>query len=247
MKRAHLRNVVRAGIILLTAGSMLHAAEYTEIRVDGNDGWSDVSYTGGTLTYASDDANGAFNTMVLKEDTGTLPGDAANIRVGITTDFQDYNESLTEPARALFTGGLLDLVFDYSPDGGSTITSHQLRGAITQGSLEITAAYEDYSTLTGIFQFDTNDPEWGVENLPGSNNWPAPGVSTSVALTFAIGADLSQLKDGTTALWQAVNFPEAGVTYDTSFSFFPEERPIPEPTSLLLAALGALALLRRPF
>ena len=36
-----------------------------------------------------------------------------------------------------------------------------------------------------------------------------------------------------------------GVTYDSQFSIFPEERPIPEPASLLMLGLGSLLALHR--
>jgi len=238
------------GLAVNSAG----AAEYTEIQDNTFDGVNDASYTGHVLTWSADD-NGspaASSILTLIEDTGFVPGYTGNVHLEISTNFIDYNSTLQSPARAYFTGGSLALNFDYwdgvtyddSPfDTIPHITSHELSGPISQASVEITSTSPTLSTLTGIINFNSN---LGIENLPSSNNWPAPGQSTAVALTFAIGADLSPYLNDPEAWNQDVN-PNS-VTFDTQFSMFPNEQPIPEPTALALLAAGCIPFLyrRRP-
>lgn len=233
--------------ILLATASAVQAGAYTEIQNNAFDGVNDASYVGKQLWWCTDDFSG-YNILTLIEDTGPLTGLTGNVALELYSNFQNYNSTLTTPPKAYFTGGLMNLTFDYSSDGGTTWTPYQLRGSISQGSVEITSTSSSLSTLTGIFQFDTNDPTGGVgvENLPGSNNWPAPGKSTAVALSFAIGYDLSPLLVNP-ELWNydlPTNIP--GVRYlDTHFSLYPDERPIPEPASMLLLAVGSILVLPR--
>jgi hypothetical protein len=229
-------------LVVFASASAVYAAQYTEVQNNAFDGVNDATYVSHVLTWSANDVTG-FNILTLIEDTGVVPGLTGNVDLTLSSTFQNYNVTLTSPARAYFLGGQMNLTFDYSPDG-SVWTSHQLRGKIAQGSVEITSATPTLSTLTGIFQFDTNDSLLGVENLPSSNNWPASGLSTAVALSFAIGADLTPLLTDPAAWDQDI--PEtAGVIFDTQFSLFPEERPIPEPASLLLLLGGSIVFLRR--
>jgi len=230
-------------VALCAIASVLHAAEYTEIQNNAFDGVNDATYVDHVLDWYSSDSTG-FNILTLIEDTGVVPGYTGNVALHLSSTFQNYNQTLQNPARAYMAGGMLDLTFDYSADEGNTWTSHQLRGTVSEGSVEITSTSPDLSTLTGIFRFNTNDPVWGVENLPSSNNWPAVDESTAIALSFAIGADLSPYLNDPLAWDQDI--PEtAGVVFDTQFSMFPEERPIPEPGSLLMLLGGGLFVLLR--
>jgi hypothetical protein len=231
-----------AVVVSCVMASALQASQYTEIQNNAFDGVNDATYVSHVLDWHSNDVTG-FNILTLIEDTGTVPGFTGNVMLHLSSTFQDYNQTLQSPPRAYVAGGILDLTFDYSSDG-TTWTSHQLRGSVSQGSVEITSTSPTLSTLTGIFHFNSNDPVLGVENLPSSNNWPAPGQSTAVALSFAIGADLSAYKNDPLA-WD-VNIPETpGVIFDTQFSLFPEERPIPEPAGLLLLLVGGLLAFHR--
>lgn len=226
---------------VLTIASVSFGSAYTEIQNNAFDGVNDATYVNHVLTWSSNDVTG-FNMLTLIEDTGVVPGFTGDVSLSITSTFQNYNSTLQNPARALFAGGVVDLTFQYSPTG-AVWTSHQLRGTISQGSVEITSTSPTLSTLTGIFNFNTN-AAGGMENLPSSNNWPAPGYSTAVALSFAIGADLSPLKNNPAA-WDS-NIPQTpSVVFDTQFSFYPEERPIPEPASMALLVMGCLVALRR--
>src|SRR5687767_13634762 len=188
MKRNHALCIVSLVTLGMVVGSA-NAAQYTEIQDNAFDGVNDASYVGGVFTWSADD-NGdpaASQILTLIEDTGFVPGFTGNVHMEISTNFVDFNSTLQSPPRAYFTGGNLSLTFDYSPDG-VIITSHELSGTISQASIEVTSTSANLSTLSGIIIFDSNT---GVENLPSSNNWPAAGNSTAVALTFAIGEDLS--------------------------------------------------------
>ncbi len=229
-----------AFLAVMCSASFVYALEYTEIQNDAFDGVSDASYTGGVFSWSTSDTTG-FNLLSLYEDNAIVPGNTSNVTLTISgLTFQNYGV-LPGPPRAFLTGGNLTLTFDY--DTGGPVTSHQLSGPVSGASIEITAAGPGFSTLTGIVNFDTN---LGVENLPSSNNWPAVGESTAVALTFAIGADLSSYQ--TAAGW-ASDMPDDGdgVDYETVFSIVPEEQPIPEPAGLLLLAAGSLLFGRRRF
>ncbi len=225
----------------IAAATSAYAAQYTEIQDNAFDGVNDASYTGGVFTWDAND-NGvptAAQILTLLEDTGPVPGTTGNVHLHINSTFVDFGSTLTNPNRAYLTGGLFKLTFDYSPDG-INVTSHELSGPISEASVEVTSASAGLSTLTGIVNFNSN---LGVENLPSSNNWPATGESTAVALTFAIGADLSAYQ--TAAGWANDMPVPPSVVFDTQFSIFPEERPVPEPVSMLLLAVGSLLCIHR--
>ena len=235
MRRLTFGAVFAATLVSLAVAPALYAAQYTEIQNDAYDGVNDGSYVGGVMTWSSSDAAGAFNILTLLEDTGPVPGYTGNVVLTITSNFAAYTSTLTSPPRAYLTGGSMSLTFDYYTPDLSSMTSHELSGPISQGSIEVTSTSPTLSTLTGIFNFDTNA---GVENLPSSNNWPATDESTAVALSFAFGANLDGFE------WDSDLTPPS-VNFDTQFSLFPEERAIPEPASLMLLALGGLPLLAR--
>jgi hypothetical protein len=221
----------------LTCASWAQAVEYTEIQNDAFDGVSDASYTGGVFSWSTSDTSGS-NILTLYEDNLPVPGTTSNVTLTISgLVFQNFGV-LPGPPRAYLTGGNMSLTFDYS--NGGPITSHELSGPVSEASIEITASGPGLSTLSGIVNFNSN---LGVENLPSSNNWPAIGESTAVALTFAIGADLGAYD--TAAGWQNDMPDPQDVTYDTVFSIVPEEHVIPEPVSLALLALGSLLCVRR--
>ncbi len=228
-------------VLAILASPSVHAAAYTEIHDNAFDGVNDASYIGGVFTWDADD-NGspmASQLLTLLQDTGPVPGFTGNVHIHISSTFQNYNSTLQSPPRAYLTGGTFKLTFDYT-DGINPITSHELSGPISEASVEITSTSSALSTLTGIVNFNSN---LGVENLPSSNNWPAAGESTGIALTFAIGADLSNYKNNASA-WQNDMPQGQGVTFDTQFSIVPEDRGVPEPTSVALLALGSLITLR---
>jgi len=216
--------------------SAAYAAQYQSITVDARDGYPDLHYVNHVVTYDSPDAEGAWNLVTLTEDTGVLPDLTSDVRVYMTSTYQNFGVTLPDPARAYFTGGLVDLTFNYNG------VARELKGPISEGSMMITHAEDAYSVISAKFQFDTN-AAGGVENLPGSGIWPATGKSTAVALTLYVGGNLSAMETDPAA-WD-VNLPNVTVRPETLFNYYPAEMPIPEPTGLALLALGALALLRR--
>jgi hypothetical protein len=247
MKR---KNVLLQAAVLtvMTTASTLLAAEYTEIQDNAFEGVNDASYVGGSFHWSADDNDGsnpASQLLTLIEDTGTVPGFTGNVVLDIQTNFVDFNSTLQGPARAYFTGGALSLTFDYwdgvSVDGNNDpiISSHQLSGPISQASVRVTSVEDGQSSLTAIINFDTN---LGVENLPSSNNWPAIGESTAVALTFALNADLSAYMTDASAWLQDI---ATTTVFDSQVSMYPNEQPIPEPTGLLMLVAGSIPFIYR--
>lgn len=234
--------ILLAVSLVMAVTVMVHAAAITKIENNAFDGVSDATYVNKVLTYHTDDVSG-FNVLDLYQDGIQMDGYTWNVSLTMSSTFQDYAQTLPQPPRAFFQGGSMNLTFEYSGDEGATWTQHVLSGVITQGSVEITSTSPTLSTMTGVFNFDTAQ---GAVNLPYGDTWPATGLSTAVALSFAIGADLTPLTQHP-ELWQEDLIPaQRNFIFDTQFGLFPEQRPIPEPTiGLLFLAGGGLVIVRR--
>jgi hypothetical protein len=241
MKGLQYQHFVCAGLALLGLVAAASGSAITEIHDDAFDGVNDATYINHVLTWSSSDFNNQFNIVTVVQDGDPLPGWSSNVVLSLTSNFQNYNQTLQSPARGYFTGGSVSLTFDYTEDFVNW-TPCQLSGPVTQGSVEIGNTSPTLSTLTGIFNFDTAQ---GAVAMPNGSVWPATGLSTAVALTFAIGADLSAYK-ADPAAWDQ-NLPgSSSVMFDTQFAMFPEQRPIPEPTlGLLFLAASGLWVVRR--
>ena len=235
MKRSCFGAWVALLVLLVTAN--VYATNITSIHNNAFDGVSDAEYINKVLTYETSDFTGSFNMLTISQDGVAMPGWTGNVILSFHSNFQDYNATLL--GQAFFTGGYLSLEFDYSPDRGATWQHCVLSGAIDTGSVEITSTSPKLSTMSGVFYFDTAQ---GQAVMPNGNVWPAEGLSTCIALTFAIGADLSYLKANPNA-WEYDIIPtQQGFIFDTQFGFY----PIPEPaTGLLAFAVGGLIVARR--
>ena len=237
MKGKHFFKSCVAIVATFVIVSVAHAAVYSEVQLNASDGYDDGGYAGGVLSW--DVASPHTPTVSLITDEGNLGappvGFTRSIEYHVTSNFQDYNSTLTGPARAYFTGGSVSLTFEHATSPAGPWTAYELSGPIAEASVEITSidAQNQTSWLTGILQFDTRTVSGGVANLPGSLMpavWPASGLSSGISLTWSIGQDLTGFD------WSTDINPS--VLWDTQVAFRPEEVPIPEPGTLLLGLLG---------
>ncbi len=212
---------------LLAMAVRASGQEYTEIQSNAFNGVNDVSYDGSVFTWDAVDNSDPRESQVLSlyEDNSPVPGSTGNVHIHVESNFVNYNSTLHNPARAYLTGGLFSLTFDFwdgvtvDGDGDPIVTSHELSGPISVAYVEITFTSSTQSWLMGIFKFKSN---LGVVNLPSSNNWPAPCESVAVALDFAVGADLERWRNNAEA-WNDPMPSAMAITYDSQFSFVPEQ------------------------
>ncbi|MCL2330731.1 MAG: PEP-CTERM sorting domain-containing protein, partial [Phycisphaerae bacterium] len=224
-------------LVALLVAATGYATNITSIHNNAFDGVSDAWYESEVLEYKTSDFDGAFNMLTVSQDGVAMSGWTGNVVLDFYSHFHDYGTTL--PGQAFFTGGYLSLDFDYSPDQGATWQHCILSGVIDAGSVQITSTSPTLSTMSGVFYFDTAQ---GQTVMPDSNIWPATGLSTCVALTFAIGHDLSYLRDHAEA-WKYDIIPDQhNFIFDTQFGFY----PIPEPaTGLLVFVVSGLVVARR--
>jgi len=244
MRRKWSAVVVVLACSLLCGASVQAAMYYTHIENQSSRTQGQASYADGSFTWHMNDIEG-YNLLTLFEDTATL-SNAYDVSLDVTlAQFIDFGVTLTTPApRAYFRGGMVDLRFTYDDEFG-TPQYYQLKGPVTQASAAVTSVQltpEVKSTVTSVINFDTNDALEGVESLPDSNNWPATGESTGIGLTLVLNYDLRPFLSA--GGWENNTVP--GTTFSqTQFSFWPEERPIPEPATVLLLIGGGLLMARR--
>ncbi len=208
-------------IALVCAGPAM--ADYTSIVHDLTDGSPDTSYSGGNLTINS------TSTQLFLQDPTTLAVSPTNVDVSLSTTFSSFNPA-AQPGfplgSATFTGGSYSLTFDIGID------SYEISGPVTAIVLGVTSAGSGGSIIEGSGLFDAT-----TVDLPGSNNWPAAGLSTIDTITLSIGIDLTGLD------WnpQTTNLSNG----ETLYTLLPNDSGLPEPASLMLLMAGVFGLVRR--
>lgn len=230
--------VILAGI----AAALMIAAppamsDYLDIQHNLFDGVPDTSFDPGTGVFSINAVNAGLLTL---NDPTALGGGKSNVMMSLTANFdQVIPPNLDWPdGAAKFINGFFTLSFDYDGDGvgGDPATAHSISGPIN-GIFFTIAQVGPNSRIDGLGR-------WIAENvdLP-SAAWPAvPGVwpdgggfSSIDSLSIAFAQDLSTF-DWTTPLQGSV---------ETLYSLFPDDRAVPEPSSLAIVLLGGLALARR--
>jgi hypothetical protein len=203
------------GLVAVMAQPVL--ATYTSIEHNLLDGTGDTTYVGGVLSISQ-----AIDTVTLN-DPAPLPGIITNAVVSLSTTFSGFNPLANPPyGRASFSGGAFSLSFDYNG------LPYSIGGPISGMLLGVGSTGPFLSTINGEGLFAA------AYNLPGSNDWPATGLSSIHALTLQVGTDLSGFDWSTD--WAAPG--------ETLYTLTPDESAAPEPASLLMLVLG-LAMLRR--
>lgn len=212
-------SMIRTSVVLGLVAILVQPvfASYTSIEHNLIDGIGDTSYTGGVLTISQ-----ALDTVTLN-DPAPLPGTVTNAVVSLSTTFNSFDPLANLPyGRATFTGGSIALTFDYNGQ------PYSIGGPIDGMLLGVGSASSTLSTINGEGLFSA------TASLPGSNDWPASGLSSIHALTLRVGANLANFDWSTD--WTAPG--------ETLYTLTPDESAAPEPASLLLLVLG-FAMLRR--
>ena len=210
MFKRHFGSALLIGLVLALPAQ----AEYASIQVNLVNLVPDTTYSGGWLTVDEDLSTG----VTLNDPPNTLSATLDNISFFMTSEFQNVFLDNGD-VKAHFAGGNMELTFDYDS------SPYYISGPISDMVFGVTGTF----TIGGEGLFDA---AW---DLPGSNNWPAPLLSSLKTLTFAFGQDLSTF-DWTSDLLSG--------NVQSQITILPDDSAVPDPATLLLVLPG-LALLRR--
>jgi hypothetical protein len=215
-------------VVLSAAAAMPAVAAYEKIQHNMVDATPDSSF---------DPVTGKFEVLqttaaglTLSDPTaGTPAGVASNVK----TQFYTFFDQVISANEVQFTNGFYSITFDFDPAGPDPLASYELSGPMAVARFTI-GSLGSFPTLDGIANWTAT-----TVILPGSDIWPdGGGYSGLDSLTIAFdGTDFSSYD------WEG-EIPIDG-NVQTTYSVFPEGAGIPEPTSLALIAIGALALVRR--
>ena len=206
-------------IVCLLVGVPTAQGAYSSIQLNMVDTNPDTTYSGGVLDIADTPLIG-----LTLNDTGAI-GAISNIMFSLTTNYlfsRPSGASVTGD-EAVFGGGSVTLSFDEDGVGKS------ISGPITNMIWFVTATGA-VSRVAGEGLFSA------VFDLPGSNDWPAPDMSSITALSLAIGINLDGFDWATDELQGNVQ---------SQVTLFPDDRAIPGPAALFVMLPGVLLLRRR--
>jgi|GEM_PF-5661043 len=202
---------------------------YISIQHNLVNGATDVSYDAlsGVLTMSDSSTN-----LTLNDDPALTGGAVQSATFVLNTTFKDFDT--TFPGKALFTGGSLSLNFDYDADvnDSNPAQSYSIGGPISGLVIDIDELIAgSLYRINGAGLFNAGTP-----TLPGSNVWPATGLSSIDTLSVSVkGEDLSG--------WDWTETIDG--TGETQYTLFPNDNAAPEPAALALLGLGALGFTRR--
>jgi len=224
--------VILSGMLAIVSVAVTPVlADYTSIQHNLFNGVPDTSFDPNTGFFT---INAVNEGLVTLNDPGALGGVVSNVSISLNTKFNQ----IFGTGEAQFVGGFLSLSFDYDGDGvgGNAATSHNISGPITGMLFEISQVGPN-SRIDGLGRWTAANvdlPSAGWPGIPGV--WPDGGGFSSIdSLSIAFNQDLSSF-DWTTPISGRV---------ESLYSLWPDDRAIPEPASLALVAVGALALIRR--
>lgn len=227
------------GIIYLTAGvvALLALPTYgtiTSVQHSLIDGQPDTAYnaTTGVFTVAKTNAN----VLSVNEDGTKVTGTVSNAAVSLVTYFDSY-DSVNKIGK--FKGGSYMLTFDFDDGGGGGAVSYQLSGSIAGMQFKVT------QVLAGPISKIEGQGLWKaiVKDLPGiagphTGVWNDGGLRSSInSMTLAFNYDLTNY-----------NYQDFSVTdgrIETQYQLWPSPVAVPEASTVVLLAAGAMGLIRR--
>ena len=214
-KKCAVLMMAAVGLVLVSAPA---SAQYASIQHNLFNGVGDTTFDPGTGEFR---IHATTSNLLTLNDPTPLSGVIANTVIDLSTTFNQ----VLGTGQAQFTGGFLSLTFDF--DG----SPYEISGPITGVLFEISQVGPN-SKIDGLGRWTAT-----TKNLPGSGIWPDGGGFSSLdSLTLAFGQDLSNFDWENQALNGRV---------ESLYSLFPNDSAIPEPATLSMLALGAIAMLRR--
>jgi hypothetical protein len=215
------------GVVMAAAPAL---AAYTSLSHNLINGQNDTTFDPNTGKFV---INSSLNNLITHQDppVGTpLSGTTTNAQVYLETTFNSIVD-IGGTFYAKFLGGSFSLTYDFDPTGVDPIASHEISGPVTAMFFTVTTISPTSGRIDGLGRWTA-----ATVDLPGDGIWPDGGGYSSIdSLSVSFGDGLVGF-DWTTPLGNRV---------ETQYTLFPDDRAIPEPTSLALIALGAMALIRR--